>query len=236
VGEDGFVVVATTRPETMLGDEAVAVNPNDTRYENLHGKKVMLPLVNKPIPIIVDELVDPKFGTGCVKVTPAHDPADYEMALRHHLPLTVVIAPDGSMTATAGEAFAGLDRMEGAQSRGGKTRSAGPGAQGGKICSSRRLQRAQPRSHRALFERAMVFALSVAWWKATAAVETGQIKFHPERWSKTYLHWMVNIKDWCISRQLWWGHRVPVWYQGTAKRAVKSNLPGDGWHAGPRCA
>jgi valyl-tRNA synthetase len=109
MGGEGFVVVATTRPETMLGDEAVAVNPNDPRYANLHGKKVMLPLVSKTIPIIVDELVDPKFGTGCVKVTPAHDPADYDMAQRHHLPLTVVIAPNGAMT-------------------GGKARSAGPGA------------------------------------------------------------------------------------------------------------
>src|SRR5262249_55135023 len=111
-GGDGFVVVATTRPETMLGDEAVAVHPADPRYASLHGKTVLLPLRNKVIPIITDELVDPQFGTGCVKVTPAHDPADYEMAQRHQLPVTVVIAPDGSMTEAAGAEFAGLDRAE----------------------------------------------------------------------------------------------------------------------------
>src|SRR5436309_11511316 len=112
VGSQDSVVVATTRPETMLGDEAVAVNPSDTRYRQLVGRKVLLPLRNKEIPIIADDAVDPKFGTGCVKVTPAHDPADYEMALRHKLPFTVVIAPDGTMTTEAGEDFEGLDRLE----------------------------------------------------------------------------------------------------------------------------
>src|SRR5512147_1186765 len=107
-----FLVVATTRPETMLGDEAVAVNPKDPRYQTIVGRRCLLPLQNKPIPIIADELVDPKFGTGCVKVTPAHDPADYEIGLRHKLPFTVVIGPDGKMTAAAGEDFDGLDRME----------------------------------------------------------------------------------------------------------------------------
>src|SRR5438876_1226150 len=160
-----FVVVATTRPETMLGDEAVAVNPNDPRYSRLIGRRCLLPLQNKPIPVIADDFVDPEFGTGCVKITPAHDPNDYEMALRHELPLTVVIAPDGTMTKEAGEDFDGMDRMEARQ--------------------------------------AVIEALT----------EQGSIRFHPERWTKTYTHWMNNIKDWCISRQLWWGHRVPVWYQ-----------------------
>src|ERR1035437_5052242 len=112
VGGDDFVVVATTRPETMLGDEAVAVNPNDPRYRHLVGKKLLLPLRNKQIPVITDDAVDPKFGTGCVKVTPAHDVADYEMALRHNLPLTVVIGPDGKMTEEAGDDYEGLDRLE----------------------------------------------------------------------------------------------------------------------------
>jgi valyl-tRNA synthetase len=231
VGEDGFVVVATTRPETMLGDEAVAVHPGDTRYENLHGKKVMLPLVNKPIPIIVDELVDPKFGTGSVKVTPAHDPADYEMGLRHHLPLTVVIAPDGSMTATAGEAFEGLDRMKARNAVVEKLEALGL------------VLKVEKYVHRVGYsERSHVPIepyLSEQWFlrypavdKAVAAVETGQIKFHPERWSKTYLHWMVNIKDWCISRQLWWGHRVPVWGKdGETRCQIES--PGDGWQQDP---
>ncbi len=226
-GEDGFVVVATTRPETMLGDEAVAVNPNDTRYQSLHGKKVMLPLVNKTIPIIVDELVDPKFGTGCVKVTPAHDPADYEMGLRHKLPLTVVIAPDGSMTAAAGAEFQGLDRMEARKAVVEKFEALGL------------LLKVEKYTHRVGYsERTHVPIepyLSEQWFlrhpsvdPAVAAVETGQIKFHPERWSKTYLHWMTNIRDWCISRQLWWGHRVPVWYRdGETRCQIES--PGAGW-------
>jgi valyl-tRNA synthetase len=211
-GEEGFVVVATTRPETMLGDEAVAVNPNDSRYANLRGKKVMLPLVNKTIPIIADQLVDPKFGTGCVKVTPAHDPADYEMAQRHNLPLTVVIAPDGSMTSTAGVDFDGLDRMEARKVVVEKLEALGL------------VLKVEKYVHRVGYgQRSGVPIepyLSEQWFlrypsvdKATSAVETGQIKFHPERWSKTYLHWMDNIKDWCISRQLWWGHRIPVWYR-----------------------
>jgi valyl-tRNA synthetase len=230
-GEDGFVIVATTRPETMLGDEAVAVNPRDNRYEMLHGKKVMLPLVNKPIPIIVDEWVDPKFGTGCVKVTPAHDPADYEMAQRHQLPLTVVIAPDGSMNSTAGADFQGLDRMAARKAVVEKLEALGL------------LLKVEKYAHRVGYsERTHVPIepyLSEQWFlrypavdKAVAAVETGQIKFHPERWSKTYLHWMVNIKDWCISRQLWWGHRVPVWYKDAATRC-QIESPGEGWQQDP---
>jgi valyl-tRNA synthetase len=227
VGEDGFVVVATTRPETMLGDEAVAVNPRDSRYEGLRGKNVLLPLVNKPIPIIVDELVDPKFGTGCVKVTPAHDPADYEMAQRHNLPLTVVIAPNGAMTELAGADFAGLDRMEARKAVVEKLEALGL------------VVKVEKYVHRVGYgERSHVPIepyLSEQWFlrhpsadKAILAVKTGRIKFHPERWSKTYLHWMVNIRDWCISRQLWWGHRVPVWYNdGETRCQIES--PGDGW-------
>jgi valyl-tRNA synthetase len=230
-GEDGFVIVATTRPETMLGDEAVAVNPSDTRYQALHGKKVILPFVNKIIPIIADELVDPKFGTGCVKVTPAHDPADYEMGLRHHLPLTVVIAPDGSMTAAAGADFQGLDRMEARKAVVEKFEALGL------------LLKVEKYVHRVGYsERSRVPVepyLSEQWFlrypsvdKAVAAVETGRIKLHPERWSKTYLHWLANIKDWCISRQLWWGHRVPVWYKdGETRCQIES--PGADWEQDP---
>jgi valyl-tRNA synthetase len=231
VGEEGFVVVATTRPETMLGDEAVAVNPRDKRYENLRGKKVMLPLRDKPIPIITDELVDAKFGTGCVKVTPAHDPADYEMALRHQLPLTVVIALDGTMTAAAGEGFAGLDRMEARKAVVAKLEALGL------------LLKVENYVHRIGYSQRSHAPiepyLSEQWFlrypsvpKAVAAVETGQIQFHPERWSKTYLHWMANIKDWCISRQLWWGHRLPVWHKnGETRCQIES--PGDGWTQDP---
>jgi len=209
---DEAVVVATTRPETMLGDEAVAVHPQDARYTHLVGKKLLLPLVNKPIPVIADEHVDPTFGTGCVKVTPAHDKADYEMAVRHQLPFTVVIGPDGAMTAAAGEEYDGMDRLE---------------------CRAAVVEDLQEQGflvkiedyvHNVGYsERSHVPIepyLSEQWFlkypsveASTRAVETGAIAFHPDRWAKTYTHWMTNIKDWCISRQLWWGHRVPVWYR-----------------------
>ena len=210
-GSDEFLTVATTRPETMLGDEAVAVNPNDPRYTLLVGKKVLLPLRNKEIRIIADELVDPKFGTGCVKVTPAHDKADYEMAVRHNLPFTTVIGPDGVMTPEAGEGFAGLDRF-GARE-----------AVVQKLQEQSFLLKIEDYIHNVGFsERSNVPIepyLSEQWFfkypqveRSTKAVESGEIQFFPERWTKTYTHWMRNIRDWCISRQLWWGHRIPVWY------------------------
>ncbi len=212
VGSHEFVVVATTRPETMLGDEAVAVNPNDERYRHLVSKKLLLPLKDKEIPVIADEAVDPKFGTGCVKVTPAHDVADYEMALRHHLPFTVVIGPDGRMTDEAGEPFTGLDRLEAREAVVKELQEDGL------------LVKVEPYRHNVGYsERADVPIepyLSEQWFlkypaveKSIAAVETGEIRFYPERWAKTYNHWMTHLKDWCISRQLWWGHRIPVWYR-----------------------
>jgi valyl-tRNA synthetase len=208
--KDEFVVVATTRPETMLGDEAVAVNPNDTRYAKLVGRRCLLPLQNKPLPIIADEFVDPKFGTGCVKVTPAHDPNDYETALRHNLPLTVIISPDGTMTKEAGEDFDGLDRME------------ARAAVVEELTQQGLLLKTEDYVHNVGYsQRSHVPIepyLSEQWFlkypsveASTKAVEEGTIKFYPDRWTKTYSHWMHNIRDWCISRQLWWGHRVPVW-------------------------
>ncbi len=211
-GETDSVIVATTRPETMLGDEAVAVHPDDPRYRHLVGKKVILPLRNKPIPVIADAAVDPKFGTGCVKVTPAHDVADYEMALRHNLPFTVVIGPDGTMTEEAGEDFAGLDRFECREAVVEQLKETGL------------LVKVEDYTHNVGYsERTNVPIepyLSEQWFlkypqveRSTRAVETGEIKFYPDRWVKTYTHWMRNLRDWCISRQLWWGHRIPVWYR-----------------------
>ena len=226
-----FMVVATTRPETMLGDEAVAVNPKDPRYEKLVGRRVLLPLRNKVIPVIADELVDPKFGTGCVKVTPAHDPADHEMALRHNLPLTVVIAPDGRMNEEAVADFAGMDRMEARKKVVERLEALGL------------VLKVEDYTHRVGYsQRSNVPVepyLSSQWFlrypsveKSKAAVANEEVRFHPERWSKTYLHWMGNIRDWCISRQLWWGHRIPVWRKdGVEKCQVDS--PGDGWEQDP---
>jgi valyl-tRNA synthetase len=195
----------------MLGDEAVAVNPDDTRYQHLIGKKVLLPLQNKPIPVIADSFVDMKFGTGCVKVTPAHDPNDYEMGARHKLPFCVVIGPDGKMTDAAGEKYRRLDRFECRQRVVADLQAQGL------------IEKIEPHKHNIGYsERTDVPIepmLSEQWFlrycqveRSTAAVENGEIHFHPERWGKVYSHWMHHLKDWCISRQLWWGHRIPVWY------------------------
>jgi valyl-tRNA synthetase len=212
-GADRKLVVATTRPETMLGDTAVAINPADERYTDLHGKTVRLPLMNRDIPIILDSMADPKFGTGVVKVTPAHDPNDFEAGRRHNLPLIKVIGEDGAMTQAAGE-YAGLDRFE-ARKRVVKDLE----AQGllEKI-EDYKLSVGRCQRCRTIVEP----LVSTQWFAkmkplaepAIRVVEDGRIQLIPEHWSKTYYEWMYNIRDWCISRQLWWGHRIPAWHCG----------------------
>ena len=212
VGGDGFIVVATTRPETMLGDTAVAVNPDDERYRSLIGKQLELPLTGRRIPIIADSYVDAAFGSGAVKITPAHDFNDYEMGLRHSLPQINLFTPDAKLNENAPERFRGLDRFEARKRVMAELEAAGL------IEKIEPHKLKVPRGDRtgAVIEP----YLTDQWYvkiaplagPALQAVEDGRTKFVPENWTKTYYEWMRNIKDWCISRQLWWGHRIPAWY------------------------
>ncbi|MCP9884640.1 valine--tRNA ligase [Synechococcus sp. ATX 2A4] len=205
------LVVATTRPETLLGDTGVAVHPTDPRYAALVGRTITLPLVGRQIPIVADAHVDPAFGTGCVKVTPAHDPNDFAIGARHGLPLITVMAKDGSMNAAAGR-FAGLDRFE--------ARTAVVAA----MEAEGFLVKVEPHRHSVPFsDRGKVPVeplLSTQWFaraeplaaRCRAALDQGEPRFVPQRWEKVYRDWLTDIRDWCISRQLWWGHRIPAWF------------------------
>ncbi|HWR34275.1 MAG TPA: valine--tRNA ligase [Clostridia bacterium] len=211
VRTDEFIVVATTRPETMLGDTAVAVNPKDERYRHLHGKMVRLPLLNRDIPIILDELANPEFGTGAVKVTPAHDPNDFQAGLRHLLPQINVMDEFGRMNEEAGP-YAGLDRFEARERVLQDLQQLGylVGIKDhvlaiGKCDRCKTI--VEPRASTQWFVKIQPLAD-----RAIEAVERGEITFTPDNYSKTYFEWMRNIHDWCISRQLWWGHRIPAWH------------------------
>ena len=222
---DTFVEIATTRPETMLGDAAIAVNPLDKRFKDLIGKNAILPLVNKAIPIISDKMVDPEFGTGCVKITPAHDPNDYNVGKNHELEMLNIMNPDGSINSNAPEQYIGLTREDARK----------------KIVNDLNTQgfllKEEDYTHKVGYsERGDVpieYYLSNQWFlkmkelakPASDAVKSGEIKFYPNHWVKTYNHWMDNIQDWCISRQLYWGHRIPVWYKKGSDHTNQDN-----WH------
>ena len=226
---DEFLVVATTRPETMLGDSGVAVHPDDKRYQHLIGKSVILPIVNREIPIFADDYVDMDFGTGCVKVTPAHDPNDYEMGLRHNLEVINIFHPNASLNENCPTEFQMIDRFE-ARKLVVK-----------KLEKEKNLVKVENYTHQVGHsERTDAVVepyISKQWFvkmeqlakPALEAVNNGEVKFYPDRWVKTYNHWLENIKDWCISRQLWWGHRIPVWYKEEEIYCGINPPEGNGW-------
>ncbi|MEE3241452.1 MAG: valine--tRNA ligase [Candidatus Neomarinimicrobiota bacterium] len=220
---DSFIEIATTRPETMLGDVAVAVNPSDKRFKDLIGNNAILPIVGRKIPIIADKMVDPEFGTGCVKITPAHDPNDYNVGLEHSLDMVNVMNPDGSINSNAPKEYVGLTREDARK----------------KVIDDLKkdncLLKEEDYMHKVGFsERGDVpieYYLSDQWFlkmkelakPAIKSVKKGEINFYPNHWVKTYDHWMDNIQDWCISRQLYWGHRIPVWYKKDSDHSKKEN-------------
>ena len=223
---DEVLIVATTRPETMLGDTAVAVHPKDKRFKHLIGKTVLLPLANREVPIIGDNFVDMEFGSGCVKVTPAHDPNDFDIGKKHDLEFINIMNEDASLNSNVPESYRNLSRDSARE----------------KIVNDLKandqLEKIEKYNHKVGFsERGNVpieYYMSSQWFlkmnelskPAIEAVNNGSIKFHPEHWVKTYNHWMNNINDWCISRQLWWGHRIPVWYHKEDKEKVHVSVGG----------
>ncbi len=219
---NGYIVVATTRPETMLGDVAVAVNPKDERYSQLVGKKVLLPIVNREIPIIADEYVDPEFGTGAVKITPAHDFNDFEIGERHNLEPIQIMDDWGRITV---EPFKGIDRFEARE------------AIVELLKDSELLEKVEPHVHSVghcyRCKTVVEPFLSNQWFvktkplaeRAIESVKTGKVRFIPKQWENTFFDWMYNIKDWCISRQIWWGHRIPAWHCSDCNHITVSENP-----------
>ena len=234
-GTDEFITIATTRPETMIGDTAIAVHPEDERYLHLVGKKVRLPLTDRLIPIVADEYVRMDFGTGAVKITPAHDPNDFELAKRHGLPFVNVMNDDATLNDEAPPRFRGLPRFEARKEiiRALKELDL--------FVTEESYKTTVPTSERS--KEIIEPRLSLQWYvsmkelaaPAIAAAKDGRLRFHPDLWKKTYLHWLENIQDWCISRQLWWGHRIPVWYCqdcGTANTGMADPTSCEQCHSG----
>jgi valyl-tRNA synthetase len=222
----GYIEIATTRPETMLGDTAIAVNPKDARFQDLIGKEVVVPLVERTIQVIGDDFVDPEFGTGCVKVTPAHDPNDFQIGLRHELAQINIMNEDATLNDEVPEPFRGMDRF--------KARKAVVQAMEELGLLVKVEERNVPvgRSYRS--KAIIEYRLSDQWFvkmrplaeKALASSQEGALKWHPERWDNFYRSWLENTRDWCISRQVWWGHRIPAWYhKDTGEVLVDTNTP-----------
>jgi valyl-tRNA synthetase len=230
---NGSVTVATVRPETMLGDTAIAVHPDDDRYTRLIGETAILPLIGRRLQIIADPYVKPEFGTGALKITPGHDPNDFEIGRAHGLAEITVSGEDGRMTEAAGERFAGMTTLEARDAVVAALREEG------------RIARTEPYVHNVPFsERSgerIEPLISLQWFMrmdelvkpAVAAVTEGRISIHPENWTRVYLAWMENIRPWCISRQLWWGHRIPVWYRGDETYVGIDPPRGSGWEQDP---
>jgi len=230
---EGSVTVATVRPETMLADTAIAVHPDDERYRGLVGQAAILPLVGRRLPIIADEYVKREFGTGALKITPGHDPNDFEIGRRHGLEEFSVIGEDGKMTERAGEAYAGMTAAQ---------------AQAAIVSALREqglLVRTEDHTHTVPFSHRsgerIEPLISLQWFMrmdelarpAIDAVKRGEVRFHPDRWTRVYLDWMENIRPWCISRQLWWGHQIPVWYRGAETHVGVEAPHGEGWTRDP---
>ncbi len=223
-GDESGIVIATTRPETILGDTAVAVHPADHRYQHLHGKTVIIPLVNREVPLIADDYVDHEFGTGALKITPAHDENDYEIGIRHNLESIDILNDDGTLNEAA-EVCVGMDRF---------------------MARNEVVKELEKRGHMVRVEdyvNKVGFSertdaviepkLSMQWFlkmkeiskPALENVMNGQIRLHPAKFKNIYRHWMENIKDWCISRQLWWGQRIPAWFIGKTNEFVVAATP-----------
>jgi valyl-tRNA synthetase len=222
-GEDGYVTVATTRPETILGDTAVCANPSDERYLHLKGKKVIVPMVDREVPFIFDSYVDPEFGTGCLKITPAHDINDYEIGLRHNLPSIDVFNENGTMSERAGM-FAGVDRFKAKELAEAELKKRG------NLVKVENYNNKIGRSERT--DAVIEPRLSLQWFlkmeelskPALAAVMDDNVHIYPAKFKNLYRHWMENVRDWCISRQLWWGHRIPAWYFSNSEFVVAENI------------